>query len=319
MKSKRVFAQSCLALLLTTFAVFAADEPKPTTDAKPAEAATPARPAAPQYKTDPDSLPQASVPKGKLEGPFIFKSQVFSNTVRRYWTYVPAQYTAEKPACVLVFQDGQRATRTNGSLRVPQVMENLIAKKEMPVTIGIFITPGARGEEYVEVGGGNPNNRSYEYDSLGDRYARFIIDEMLPEVGKKYNLTKDPEGRAIGGTSSGAICAFNVAWERPDQFRKVISCIGSFTDIKGGHVFPKLIRENDKKPIRIFLEDTLHDLPSPNNPNRDWHVQNVAMVAAFHEKGYDMTHVFDEGTHSDAHGGSIMPQMLRWLWRDYAR
>src|SRR5258705_13331763 len=133
------------------------------------------------YELGPDSLPQEGVPKGTLEGPFLFRSQIFSNTVRKYWVFVPAQYTPDKPACVLVFQDGQRATRTNGSLRVPQVMENLIAKKEMPVTIGIFITPGARGEEYVEVGGGNPNNRSFEYDSLGDRYARFLLDEMLPE------------------------------------------------------------------------------------------------------------------------------------------
>src|SRR6266568_4263598 len=147
------------------------------------------------YELGPDSLPQEGVPKGKLDGPFLFKSQVFSNTVRRYWVFVPAQYAPEKPACVLVFQDGQRATRTNGSLRVPQVMENLIHKKEMPVTIGIFITPGARGDAYVEIGGGNPNNRAAEYDALGDRYARFLIDEMLPEVGKNHNLTKDPEGR----------------------------------------------------------------------------------------------------------------------------
>ena len=307
------------AVLLSTLMAFAADEPKPAAGAKPPEAAAPARSAAPQYELDPDSLPQEGVPKGKLEGPFIFKSQVFSNTVRKYWIYVPAQYQAEKPACLLVFQDGQRATRTNGVLRVPQVMENLIAKQQMPVTIGIFITPGARGEEYVEVGGGNPNNRSFEYDSLGGNYARFLIDEILPEVGKKYKLTKDPEGRAIGGTSSGAICAFNVAWERPDQFRKVISCIGSFTDIRGGHVFPKLVHENDRKPIRVFLEDTLHDNPNTRNPNRDWHVQNEAMLAALKEKGYDVKHIFAEGAHSDAHGGSIMPEMLRWIWRDYPK
>src|SRR5437868_1662460 len=249
------FGPLTLAILISA-AMASADEPKP------AEAATLARPVTPQYKTDPDSLPQEGVPKGKLEGPFIFKSQVFSNTVRKYWIYVPAQYAAEKPACVLVFQDGQRATKTNGSLRIPQVMENLIAKKEMPVTIGIFITPGSRAEEYAEVGGGNPNNRSVEYDSLGDKYARFIIDEMLPELGKTYNLTKDPDGRAIGGTSSGAICAFTVAWERPDQFHKVISCIGSFTDIRGGHVYPDLVRKSERKPIRIFIEDTLHDIPN---------------------------------------------------------
>ena len=292
-------------------------------ESRPKDTNPPAARSAPQvavtYKTDPDSLPQEGVPSGKLEGPIFFRSQIFTNTVRKYWVYVPAQYTPNKPACVLVFQDGQRATRTNGVLRVPQVMENLIAKNQMPVTIGIFITPGARGEEYAEVGGGNPSNRSVEYDSLGDRYVRFLIEEMLPEVGKNYNLTKDPEGRAVGGTSSGAICAFNVAWERPDQFRKVISCIGSFTDIRGGHVYPKLIRESEKKPIRVFLEDTLHDNPNPGNPNRDWHVQNEAMLTALKEKGYDVAHAFAEGTHSDAHGGAIMPEMLRWLWRDYPR
>ena len=276
-------------------------------------------PPPPKYPFGPDSLPQAGVPQGKLEGPFLFRSQVFTNTVRKYWVYVPAQYQAGKPACVLVFQDGQRASKTNGSIRLPQVMDNLIAKHEMPVTIGIFITPGSRGEEYREVGGGNPNNRSVEYDSLGDQYARFLIDEILPEVGKTYQLTQDPAGRAIGGFSSGAICAFNVAWERPDQFRKVISCIGSFTNIRGGHVFPKRVRETDKKPIRVFVEDTLHDLPNPTDPNRDWHVQNEAMVAALKEKGYDFTYAFAEGVHSDNHGGSIMPDMLRWLWRDYPK
>lgn len=291
-------------------------------DAKPATNGPVQRPPAPTYPIHPDSRPQVGVPKGKLEGPILFRSRILTNTVRKYWVYVPAQYSPEKPACVLVFQDGQRATRTNGSLVVPQVMENLIAKKQMPVTIGIFITPGSRGEEYAEVGGGNPNNRSVEYDSLGDTYARFLVEEMLPEVGKTYNLTQDPEGRAIGGTSSGAICAFNVAWERPDQFRKVISCIGSFTDLRGGHVFPQRIKDSDKKPIRVFIEDTLNDnrgigRDGSYNPKLDWHLQNEAMVAALEAKDYDFTHVFAEGVHSDAHGGSIMPEMLRWLWRDY--
>src|SRR5882724_3624892 len=251
------------AFLLSGAAGIAADATNAVPDSKAVTNASPP-PRQYHYKTNPDSLPQEGVPKGKLEGPILFRSQIFTNTVRKYWIYVPAQYTPDKPACVLVFQDGQRATRTNGALRVPQVMENLIAKKQMPVTIGIFITPGARGEEYVEAGGGNPSNRSFEYDSLGDRYARFIIDEMLPEVGKKYNLTKDPEGRAIGGTSSGAICAFNVAWERPNEFHKVISCIGSFTSIAyrpatndqpmvpGGDLYPAMIRKTPIKPIKIF-------------------------------------------------------------------
>ena len=183
------------------------------------------------------------------------------------------QYTASTPANVLVFQDGQRATNPTGSLRVPQVLENLIHKKDIPVTIGIFITPGQRGDAYPEdLGTGNPNNRAAEYDSLSDAYARFIVDEMLPEVGKTYNLTKDPAGRAIGGTSSGAICAFTVAWHRPDQFKNVISMIGSYTSIgyrpaqdgqpmtPGGDLYPTLIRKNPIKPIKIFLQDGSADL-----------------------------------------------------------
>jgi enterochelin esterase family protein len=268
------------------------------------------------YPVDPDSRPQDGVPKGKLEGPTLFRSKVFEGTVRKVWVFVPAQYTPDKPACVAVFFDGQRASNPTGSIRAPQVMENLIAKKQMPVTIGIFVTPGSRGEEYSEAGGGNPNNRSVEYDSLGNKCAQLIVDEILPEVSKTYNLTKDPEGRCIGGFSSGGIAAFNVAWERPEAFGKVITCIGSFTNIRGGHVFPELVRTNDKKPIRVFLEDTLRDNPSAD-PKRDWHKQNELMAAALKEKGYDLKVLFADGTHSDSHGGSILPEMLGWIWRDY--
>lgn len=273
-----------------------------------------------EYPLGPDSLPQEGVPKGKLEGPFLFKSKVLAGTVRKYWVYVPAQYVASKPACVLVFQDGQRATNPNGVLRVQNVLDNLIHKKEMPVTIGIFITPGQRGEEYPEtLGFGNPNNRSVEYDSLGDAYARFIVEEMLPEVGKSYNLTKDPAGRAIGGASSGAICAFTVAWERPNEFRKVISLIGSFTDLRGGHVYPDLVRNSERKPIRVYIQDGIYDNRRPDNPKLDWYLQNQAMVAALKEKGYDLNSTFGEGRHSDSHGGAILPDILRWMFRDYPK
>lgn len=300
------------ACLLTSAAVFGQDAAPP---AKP-----PVQEPVKDYKLGPDSLVQEGTPKGRLEGPFLFKSQVIVGTVRKYWVYVPMQYTPEKPACVLIFQDGQRAINPNGVLRVPNVLDNLIHRKEIPVTIGIFITPGQRGEEYPDsLGFGNPNNRSAEYDALGDQYARFIVDEMLPEVGKKYNLTKDPAGRAIGGASSGAICAFTVAWERPAAFRNVLSMIGSFTNIRGGHVYPDLVRKSEKKPLRIYLQDGSHDNRNPNNPERDWHLQNQAMVAALKEKGYDMTYVFGEGGHSDNHGGMLLPEMLRWIWRDYPK
>ncbi len=255
--------------------------------------------------------------RGKLEGPFLFHSKIIENTVRKYWVYVPAEYTDTDPAAVLVFQDGARATNPNGSLRVQNVLDNLIAKKQIPVTIGIFITPGQRGDTFPDsIGTGNPNNRDREYDVLDDRYARFIIEEMLPEVGKKYKLSDDPAKRAIGGSSSGAICAFTVAWHRPDQFRNVISLIGSFTNIHGGHVYPDLIRQEPNKPIRIFLQDGINDLRSPENLERDWYIQNQKMKAAFEEKKYDFAFVLGEGGHSDDHGGAMLPLMLRWIWRD---
>lgn len=294
-----------------------------------------------QYKLGPDSLPQEGVPKGKVEGPFLFHSKIITNTVRQYWVYVPTQYTGEKPACVLVFQDGQRALNTNGPIRINNVLDNLIAKKEIPVTIGIFITPGHRGEEYpATLGMNNPNNRAQEYDALGDTYARFLIEEMLPEVGKKYKLTDDPEGRAIGGTSSGAICAFTVAWERPDAFRKVISCIGSYVSIgyrpaqdgrpmvPGGDLYPTLIRRAAPKPITIFLQDGRNDL---DNLFGNWFLANQEMLAALEfanrtadRRGtegprYRIKHEWGEGNHSDNHGGAIMPDILRWMWKDYPK
>lgn len=305
-----------------------------------ADAAAPQRKPG-DYPLGADSLPQPGVPKGRLEGPFSFRSQIIAGTVRQYWVFVPAQYTAEKPACVLVFQDGQRATNPTGQLRVPQAMENLIHKKEMPVTIGIFITPGNRSEEYPgDLAMRNPNNRAQEYDALGDAYARFLIEELLPEIGKKYRLTDDPNGRSIGGTSSGAICAFTVAWQRPDQFRKVISMIGSYTSIgyrpardgqpmvSGGEIYPTLIRKNAIKPIRIFLQDGSGDL---SNEHGNWFLANQQMLSAFdyanetatrrNDPGprYDVAHEWGDGAHSDAHGGAILPTILRWMWRDYAK
>jgi enterochelin esterase family protein len=291
-----------------------------------------------EYPLGADSLPQPGVPKGKLEGPFLFRSAVLANTVRQYWVYVPAQYSADRPANVLVFQDGQRATNPTGVLRVPQVLENLIAKKDIPITIGIFITPGQRGDLYPEsIGTGNPNNRSAEYDSLTDAYARFVIEEMLPEVGKTYRLKTDAASRAIGGSSSGAICAFTVAWHRPDQFRNVISFIGSYTSIayrpardgqpmvSGGELYPTLIRKNPIRPIKIFLQDGSNDL---SNEHGSWFLANQQMLSAFEYANatadakkdagarYVVNHVWGDGAHADNHGGAILPDVLRWIWND---
>lgn len=273
--------------------------------------------AADDYKLMPDSLPQKEVPKGKLEGPFEWKSTVFPDTVRNYWVYVPAQYDKAKPAAVMVFQDGHAYGLPNEAYKAPTVFDNLIHKKQMPVTIGIFVNPGAKpNDPPVTASNWGRATRSFEYDSLGDRYAKFVVDELLPEVGKTYTLTKDPEMRAICGASSGGICAFTVAWEKPDQFRKVISHIGSFTNLRGGHVYPAKVLEAEKKPIRVFIQDGSGDNRS-KNPDRDWYSQNLKMAAAFREKGYDYKAAFGDGAHNHKHGSALLPDQLRWLWRDW--
>ena len=271
--------------------------------------------AADDYKLGPDSLPQEDVPRGEVTK-YRWSSKIFPGTERDYWVYVPKQYEAAKPTCVMVFQDGGGYVNinTNGQFRGPIVFDNLIAKKEMPVTIGIFINPGEVPP--AEPGQKPRSNRSFEYDSLGDQYSRFLLEEILPEVGKKYNLTKDPDGRAICGISSGGICAWTVAWERPDEFRKVLSHVGSFTNIRGGNVYPSLIRKTEKKPIRVFLQDGAKDL---DNLHGNWPLANQEMAAALKFMGYDYKFEFGTEGHNGKHGGAILPDSLRWLWRDYPR
>jgi poly(3-hydroxybutyrate) depolymerase len=282
----------------------------------------------------PDSLPQDKVPQGQLLGPMEFHSRIFTGTVRQYWLFVPAQYDKVKPASLLVFQDGQRATNPQGSLRVPQVMANLIEKGDMPVTIGLFITPGNRSAHYpTNLGMSNPDHRAEEYDAMNDNYVRMLIDELIPLVSKDYTISSDPEQHAIGGTSSGAIAAFTAAWHRPDYFRKVFSSIGSYvsigfrpneTPIKlGGQDYPALIRREAIRPMKVFFHDGSSDL---SNEWGNWFLANQQMVSALQyankfadEKQiqgprYQFTSVWTDGEHSDAHGGALLPDALRWLW-----
>src|SRR5262245_16068013 len=269
--------------------------------------------AADDYVLGPDSQSKPGVPKGTVEGPIVIKSKTFPNTVRQYWIYVPAGYDASRSYAVMVFQDGHAYVDREGSYRVPVVFDNLIHAGDMPPTVGIFVNPGNMGEELPQ----NPwrsTNRSMEYDSLTEQYATFLIDELLPEVAKRFNLTKDPEGRAIGGASSGGICSFTVAWERPDAFRKVLSHIGSYTNIRGGHVYPSLIRASSRRPIRVFLQDGSNDL---DNPFGNWWLANQEMAAALKFRGYDYRFEGGDGGHTHKHGGAILPEALRWLWRGY--
>jgi enterochelin esterase-like enzyme len=266
--------------------------------------------AADDYKLGLDSEKQKDVPEGKITK-HSWKSTIFPGTERDYWVYVPAQYDESKPACVMVFQDGGSYVNEKGAFRVPIVFDNLIHKKEMPVTIGIFINPGVipPADEKQKPA----SNRSFEYDTLSDQYARFLEKEILPEVGKSYKLRQDAAGRGIGGISSGGICAFTVAWERPDLFSKVLSHVGSFTNIRGGDVYPGRIRKTPAKPIRIFLQDGSADL---DNEHGNWPLANQQMAAALKFKKYDYQFEYGDGGHNGKHGGALMPESLKWLWRE---
>lgn len=266
--------------------------------------------AADDYRLGPDSFPQDGVPKGTVTGPTKFVSKVFDGTERNVWVYVPAQYDGTKPACVMVFQDGGGYVNVNGQFRVPVVFDNLIARGEMPVTVGIFIDPGTFPP--ADKGKGR-SNRSFEYDTLSNQYATFLDKEVLPEVGQTVKLRTDAAGRAIGGISSGGICAFTAAWERPDLFSKVLSHVGSFTNIRGGDVYPGLIRKTERKPLRVFLQDGSNDL---DNLHGSWPLANLSMAAALRFMDYDYKLVYGDGGHNGRHGGAILPDSLRWLWRD---
>ncbi len=265
------------------------------------------------FKATPDHEVQPGVPQGKVLPMPALAAKAYPETKRDWFIYVPAQYKPDGTAALMVFQDGQNYTNAKGSWRVPTVFDNLIARGEMPVTIAVFVNPGhdeTKGKAKSPTSG---SNRSVEYNSLGDRYTRFLLDEVLAEVAKQYPFSKDPELRAIGGSSSGAIAAFTVAWERPDQFRKVFSTIGSFVNLRGGHDYPALIRKTERKPLRIFLQDSTGDL---DNPFGHWPTANQLMHSALKYMGYDVRFDFVEGYgHNGNHGGSIFPDALRWLWR----
>jgi enterochelin esterase-like enzyme len=273
-----------------------------------------------RYELGADSKPKDGVPHGVVTDFEWRESKVFPGTVRRWSIYVPAQYDPAKPAALMVFQDGHTYLKPDGDFRAPTVFDNLIAAGDMPVTIGVFIDPGYKRAELPPKRDWRPEpeNRSFEYDSLGRAYSDFLVDEILPEVRKRYAITDSPEGHAIAGISSGGICAWTVAWERPDVFRKVLTHVGSFTDIRGGHRYPEIIRASEPKPIRIFMQDGFNDNRS-RRPGWNWVVGNLNMASALEERDYDFKYVLGEGGHNGNHGGAIFPESLRWLWRDFNR
>ncbi len=277
------------------------------------------------YQLGPDSFPREGIPKGEVRGPYTLPSQAYPGTQHTYWVYVPAQYDPSVAASLMVLNDGQAFKNMEGDVRAPNVFDNLIYRREIPVMLAVFINPGRTPEQpepTPQEWGDKTTNRPIEYNTLDDKYARVIVDELLPALNKDYNISKDPERRGIGGASSGAIAAFTVAWERPNEFRKVLSIVGSFTNLRGGHAYADLVRKTEKKPIRIFLQDGRNDNRGVGrngqyDETRDWFLQNVRLMQALTEKGYEVNYTWGIGRHGQKQGGAIFPDMMRWLWRDH--
>ena len=279
------------------------------------------------YQLGPDSLSHDGVPKGEMRGPFVLPSQAYPGTQHTYWVYVPKQYDRAVAASLMIFQDGQAFKDMDGNIRAPNVLDNLIYRREIPVMLAVFINPGRTPEQpepNPKNWGDRDTNRPTEYNSLDDKYARVIVDELMPVLYKEYNVSKDPERHGIGGASSGAIAAFTVAWQRPNDFRKVLSIVGSFVNLgdRGGDTYADIVRKSEKKPLRIFLQDGRNDNRGAGrgggyDQRRDWFFQNVRLMQALTEKGYDLNYTWGMNTHGQRMGGPILPEMMRWLWRDH--
>ena len=279
--------------------------PTPAPAAAPAPAPVPCSQAVPPC--GPDSLPQPGVAKGEVIKGEFSASTIYPGTWREYWVYIPAGLDRTAPAPVMIFQDGLQ-------YQAPVVFDNLIARNAIPKMVGVFVMHGRvkSGREDAR----DRMNRSYEYDSFDDTYARFLLEEMLPFVEKTHGvtLTKDPNARAIAGNSSGAIAAFAAAWTRPDAFRRVFSAIGTYVGLRGGNNVPLHVRLAEPKPIRVFLQDGSKDL---NNYTGDWFVANQDMLSALTYAGYDVAHEWGDGEHNSRHATAIFPKVVEWLWKGH--
>jgi enterochelin esterase-like enzyme len=260
----------------------------------------------------PYAYERAGVPQGKLSEKLIHTSKIYNGMKSDYWIYVPAQYDAKTPAALMVWQDGESLINRELPSRAQIVWDNLTAEKKIPVMIHVLISPGIADGKRM---------RSIEYDTVDDTYARFLKDEILAEVGAKYNIRKDAYSRAIGGDSSGGICAFNVAWQQPEQFSRVLSRVGSFTSIQwhpgtldGGNVYPFKVRKEPKRNIRVWLQDGANDL---ENEHGSWPYTNLALANSLKLREYDFHLSWGNGFHGRNGGYAEMAEELIWLWRDY--
>jgi enterochelin esterase-like enzyme len=324
----------CVALFAISFQL-SAQPPTPAALQRPGGPNSGPAPAPPPLAGD--ALQHPGVPTGTLSDRLTLRSQAYDGMVSNYWIYVPAQYDAKTPAAVMVFQDGEGYLNRNGGHPALNALDNLIAAGKIPVMIAIFTNPGD-----IAASPGTPtysfveayskkwsrtlkdSMRSTEYDTVSDRYDRFLLNELIPEVAKRYNLRTDAYSRAITGSSSGGICSFNAAWQHPEAFSRVISWIGSFTAIQwkedpanpdGGQDYPEKILREPHHNIRVWIQDGNNDQENPNYGS--WPLANIRMANALKLKGYDFRFTFGKGPHSQAEGAAEFPEELVWLWRGY--
>lgn len=285
----------------------------------------------------PVSYSQPGAPSGTLSEKLVHTSKIYDGMKSEYWIYVPAQYDSNVPAALMVFQDGEGYIKRDGDRPILSVLDNLIAQKKIPVMIAVFInpgdisgSPGTATYNFVKAYSDKwrrtlkDSMRSTLYDTVSDRYARFLRDEVLAEVQTRYNIRKDAYSSAITGLSSGGICAFNAAWQMPDRFSRVISWIGSFTSIQwkedpsipdGGQDYPEKVLRESRHNLRVWLQDGSED--QENDRYGSWPLANIRMANALKLKGYDFHFSFGKGTHNSGHGAAEFPEEMIWLWRDY--
>ena len=271
-------------------------------------------------KPTPDARSSEAAPRGKLTGPHVWRAKAYRGTSRHYWIYVPAQHRPLKPACVMVFQDGQQYLREDGPFRTTQVLDELIHRKEMPVTIALFVNPGFEDDETPpDIGKWETRNRAAEYGSTSDKYVRFLIEEFVPGALKGLNITKNAAGHAIVGTGEGGVCAFTAAWHRPEYFQKVISHDGRFAAGDGSNLYADKVRAAVRKPIRFALQDVSFANSSPGpggaSPTR-------LLADALSEKKYDLHYETMRASESSSVAAFLkssvaLADQLRWLWRDF--
>ena len=306
----------CFGLILGACSVLAVTLPMTQAQAQARGRGGPAEPDFDAfYQLGPDSLVRRGVPKGRVEGPLKLATAVYPGVEHDYWIYVPAQYDGTHEVSLMVFNDGATYMKPDGYYRAVNVLDNLIYRGELPVMIAAFLDPGKLAADGTSV-------RQQQYDPPDDKFSHVVVDELMPTLYADYRISRDPDRHGIAGWSSGAIAAFTVAWERPDQFRKVLSGIGTYVDLAGGHVYPERVAASERKPIRIFMIDGRNDNrgqtpESDYNEKRDWFYQNVRLKDALLAKGYDVNYAWGIGVHSHDMGGAMLPEMLRWLWRDH--